>query len=82
MNPGTPRQVFITWAAAVAVTVAVVVTFFNSADGNVDYDEIEVQTAKLVTMMAGSTAILVFTVLAAVGIYLAVNRGDEEGDRD
>ena len=61
--------------------MAVVVTFFNSADGNVDYDEIEVQTAKLVTMMAGSTAILVFTVLAAVGIYLAVNRGDEEGDR-
>jgi hypothetical protein len=62
--------------------VSVVITFFNSADGNVDYDEIEVQTAKLVTMMAGSTAILVFTVLAAVGIYLAVNRGDEEGDRD
>jgi hypothetical protein len=62
--------------------VSVVITFFNSADSNVDYDEIEVQTAKLVTMMAGSTAILVFTVLAAVGIYLAVNRGDEEGDRD
>jgi hypothetical protein len=67
-------------AAAVAVTVAVVITFFNSADGNIDYDEVEVQSAKLVTMMAGSTAILVFTIIAAVAIYVPVHDEDEDGE--
>lgn len=72
-------KILTTWIASVAVTVAIIFSRFGSIDDEAD-SEIEVQTAKLVTTMIGSTAILVLTVLAAVAIYVAVHDEDEEDE--